>query len=130
VLQILRIDPQSILPMRPSTLENMSVTGLTLTERRALYQHLIDVGPRWKAMQAEKMTKRKWTWYNMMKSNFKENVDSWQRHVDKYGPPGNHPYATRDNPTAGCPLLGKQCPLKADKIVDYDDDYGFPEYAQ
>jgi hypothetical protein len=76
------------------------------------------------------MTERKWTWFNMMKSNFKENVDSWQRHVDQYGPPGNHPYATRDNPNAGCPLIGKQCPLKADKLIDYDGSYGFPEDEQ
>jgi hypothetical protein len=127
VLQALRINPEDMIPMHPSTLENMRVTGLTLTERRALYQHLKSIGPRWKAQQADKMTERKWTWFNMMKSNFKENVDSWQRHVDQYGPPGNHPYATRDNPKAGCPLIGKQCPLKADKLIDYDEDYGFPE---
>ena len=130
VLQILRIDPNDIVRMHPSTLENMRVTGLTLTERRALYEHLGGVGPRWKAMQADKMTERKWTWYNMMKSNFKENVESWQRHADQYGPPGNHPYATSENPGAGCPLLGKQCPLKSDKLIDYDGDYGFPEDAQ
>jgi hypothetical protein len=130
VLQLLRIDPEDILPLHPSSLENMRVTGLTLTERRALYAHLKDIGPRWKAMQAEKMTERKWTWYNMMKGNFKENVNSWQRHVDKYGPPGNHTYATRDNPDGGCPLIGKQCPLKADKLIDYDGDYGFPDTAE
>lgn len=130
VLQLLRIDPEDIVPLHPSSLENMRVTGLTLTERRALYAHLKSIGPRWKAMQAEKMTERKWTWYNMMRGNFKENVDSWQRHVDKYGPPGNHPYATRDNPDGGCPLLGKQCPLKADKLIDYDGDYGFPDTAE
>ena len=114
--------------MHPSTLENMRVTGLTLTERRALYEHLRGVGPQWKAMKAEKMTERKWTWYNMMKSNFKENLASWQRHVDQYGPPGAHPYATRANPNEGCPLIGKQCPLKADKMIDYDAaDYGYPD---
>jgi hypothetical protein len=131
VLQLLRIDPEDIVPLHPSSLENMRVTGLTLTERRALYAHLKDIGPRWKAMQAEKMTERKWTWYNMMKGNFKENADSWQRHVDKYGSPGNHPYTTRDNPDGGgCPLIGKQCPLKADKLIDYDGDYGFPDTAE
>lgn len=127
VLQLLRIDPEDIVPMHAATLENMRVTGLTLTERRAMYHHLRDVGPRWQAMQGDKMTERKWTWFNMMKSNFKENVDSWQRHVDQYGPPGNHPYATHDNPGEGCPLLGKQCPLRADKTIDYDGDYGYPE---
>ena len=129
-LQLLRIDPEDIVRMHPSTLENMRVTGLTLTERRALYVHLKDVGPRWKAMQSDKMTERKWNWFNMMKANFKENVDAWQRHVDQYGPPDNHPYITsKDYPKNGCPLIGKQCPLKADKIIDYDGDYGFPEDA-
>ncbi|KAL3924894.1 MAG: hypothetical protein SGILL_000759 [Bacillariaceae sp.] len=125
VLQLIRRDPDDIIRMHPSTLENMRVTGLTLTERRALYEHLRPAGPQWKAMKAEKMTERKWTWYNMMKNNFKENLASWQRHVDQYGPPGAHPYATRANPNEGCPLIGKQCPLKADKLLDYDGDYGF-----
>eukprot|EP00934_Nitzschia_sp_Nitz4_P001588 Nitzschia sp. Nitz4//scaffold64_size103689//38157//44477//NITZ4_004432-RA/size103689-processed-gene-0.77-mRNA-1//1//CDS//3329556118//1588//frame0 len=131
VLQLVRRDPDDIVRMHPSTLENMRVTGLTLTERRALYEHLRGVGPQWFAMKAEKMTERKWTWYNMMKGNFKENLASWQRHVDQYGPPGAHPYATRANPNEGCPLIGKQCPLKADKLIDYDGDYGFtpePKY--
>jgi transcriptional antiterminator Rof (Rho-off) len=130
VLQLIRRAPDDIVRMHPSTLENMRVTGLTLTERRALYEHLKDVGPQWKAMKAEKMTERKWTWYNMMKNNFKENLASWQRHVDQYGPPGAHPYATRANPNEGCPLIGKQCPLKADKLIDYDGDYGFAADAQ
>lgn len=130
VLQLIRRAPDDIVRMHPSTLENMRVTGLTLTERRALYEHLRGVGPQWKAMKAEKMTERKWTWYNMMKSNFKENLASWQRHVDQYGPPGAHPYATRANPNEGCPLIGKQCPLKADKLIDYDGDYGYPSDAE
>ena len=129
VLQLLRINPQDIVRMHPSTLENMRVVGMTLTERRAMYAHLKDVGPKWKAMQADQMTERKWTWYKMMKQNFKENLTAYQRHVAQYGPPGNHPYATRDNPN-GCPLIGKQCPLKADKVLDYDGDYGFPEGAE
>jgi hypothetical protein len=130
VLQLIRRDPDDIVRMHPSTLENMRVTGLTLTERRGLYEHLRPAGPQWKAMKAEKMTERKWTWYNMMKSNFKENLASWQRHVDQYGPPGAHPYSTRENPNVGCPMVGKQCPLKADKLIDYDGDYGFTDKAE
>eukprot|EP00339_Tiarina_fusa_P012646 CAMPEP_0117009208 /NCGR_PEP_ID=MMETSP0472-20121206/8431_1 /TAXON_ID=693140 ORGANISM="Tiarina fusus, Strain LIS" /NCGR_SAMPLE_ID=MMETSP0472 /ASSEMBLY_ACC=CAM_ASM_000603 /LENGTH=1991 /DNA_ID=CAMNT_0004711433 /DNA_START=103 /DNA_END=6075 /DNA_ORIENTATION=- len=130
VLQVIRRAPDDVVRMHPSTLENMRVTGLTLTERRAVYEHLRGVGPLWKAMKAEKMTERKWTWYNMMKGNFKENLASYQRHVAQYGPPGAHPYATRANPNEGCPLIGKQCPLKADKLIDYDNDYGFPDTAE
>ena len=130
VLQLLRLNPDDIERMHPSTLENMRVTGLTLTERRALYEHLRVLGPRWEKNKAEKMTERKWTWYQMMKNNFKENLAPYLRHVAQYGPPENHPYATRDNPDSGCPLIGKQCPIKADKIIDYDNDYGFTDEAE
>jgi hypothetical protein len=130
VLQIIRRDPDDLVRMHPSTLENMRVTGLTLTERRAVYEHVRKCGPIWESGKAEKMTERKWTWYNMMRSNFKENLASYKRHIAQYGPPGNHPYATRANPNKGCPLLGKQCPLKADKLVDYDkQDYGWTDEA-
>ena len=64
----------------------------------------------------------------MMKSNFREKVDTWQRHVDQYGPPDKHPYFNRNNPDAGgCPLIGKQCPLRVDQMIEYDGDYGYPE---
>ena len=127
VLQCLRLNPDDIERMHPATVEGFRVTGLTLTERRALYCHLRPIGPKWEKNKAEKMTERKWTWYKMMKSNFKENLAPYRRHVEQYGPPGNHPYATRDNPNAGCPLIGKQCPLKADKVIDYDGDYGWTD---
>eukprot|EP00980_Cylindrotheca_fusiformis_P031792 scaffold26981_cov157-Cylindrotheca_fusiformis.AAC.1 len=129
VLQIIRRDPDDLARMHPSTLENMRVTGLTLTERRAVYEHVRGIGPIWEGGKAEKMTERKWTWFNMMKNNFKENLASYKRHVSQYGPPGAHPYATRANPNEGCPLIGKQCPLKADKLIDYDGDYGWPDEA-
>jgi hypothetical protein len=127
ILQCLRLNPDDIERMHPATVEGFRVTGLTLTERRALYLHLKPIGPKWEKNKAEKMTERKWTWFKMMKNNFKENLAPYQRHVDQYGPPGSHPYATRENPDTGCPLIGKQCPLKADKVIDYDGDYGFTE---
>lgn len=118
VLQLLRINPDDIERMHPSTLENMRVTGLTLTERRALYCHLKPLGPKWERNKAEKMTERKWTWYQMMKNNFKENLAPYTRHCDQYGPPEKH---------VGCPLLGKLCPIKADLILDYNGDYGYTD---
>ena len=121
VLQCLRINPDDLERMHPSTLENMRVTGLTLTERRALYHHLKPLGPKWEKNKSEKMTERKWTWYQMMKNNFKENLAPYERHIEQYGPPENH---------QGCPLLGKQCPIKADKIIDYDGDYGYTDEAE
>ena len=121
VLQCLRLNPDDLERMHPSTLENMRVTGMTLTERRAVYCHLQSLGPKWEKNKAEKMTERKWTWYQMMKNNFKENLAPYKRHVDQYGPPHNH---------VGCPLLGKQCPIKADLMVDYNGDYGYTPEAE
>jgi hypothetical protein len=130
VLMLIRLDPDDIERMHPSTLDNMRVTGLTVTERRALYAHLQPIGPKWNKNKAEKMTERKWTWYNMMKNNFKEALAPYERHVAQYGPPHNHPYASRDDPSSGCPLLGKQCPVRADKDPDYTGDYGWTDKAE
>jgi len=130
VLMLIRLDPDDIERMHPSTLENMRVTGLTLTERRALYAHLEPVAPKWKRNKAEKMTEKKWVWYNMMKNNFKEALAPYLRHIEQYGPPDNHPYATREDPTSGCPMIGKQCPVKADQNPSYAGDYGWTEEAK
>ena len=127
ILQILRMNPDDIVRMHPSTLENMRVTGLTLTERRALYAHLKEVGQKWLAKKTDQMFERKFNWFNMMKGNFKEVLYSYERHVEQYGPPENHTYATRDDPDSGCPLIGKQCPIRADRSMNYDLDYGYPE---
>jgi hypothetical protein len=121
ILQLLRVNPDDIERMHPASLEGMRVTGLTLTERRAIYAHLKPLGPKWEKNKAEAMTKRKHEWFKMLKLNFKENVAPYQRHVDQYGPPENH---------VGCPLIGKQCPIKADKVIDYDGDYGWTPEAE
>jgi hypothetical protein len=129
ILQLLRTPPALIESMHPSSLESMRATGLTLTEQRALHEHLKELGAKWKAASNDKMAERKWMWHESHRSKFKELVDKYQQHVDEYGPPGNHPYAKRGEPGGGCPLVGKQCPLKADLEIDYSDDYGFPEEA-
>jgi hypothetical protein len=120
ILQCIRLNPDDLECMHPATLENMRVTGLTLTERRALYAHFKPIGPKWEKNKAEKMTERKWTWYQMMKNNFKEALAPYQRHIEQFGPPENH----------HCTSIGKQCPIKADKIIDYDGDYGWTTDAK
>jgi hypothetical protein len=120
ILQCLRLNPNDLECMHSATLENMRVTGLTLTERRALFAHFKPIGPKWEKNKAEKMTERKWTWYQMMKNNFKEALAPYQRHIEQFGPPENHQ----------CTLTGKQCPIKADKIIDYDGDYGWTTEAK
>jgi hypothetical protein len=124
-LQLLRTDPKELTAWHPSMFESLRVTGLTLTERRALHQHLKSVGTQWKKQRkgsGDKMLERKLAWFEIFKSNFKERLCAYERHIDMYGPPGNHPYATSLG-SKGCPMIGNQCPLRADKIVDYADDY-------
>ncbi|OQR84786.1 hypothetical protein ACHHYP_12825 [Achlya hypogyna] len=127
VLEILRTDPADLAKTHPSVLENLRVTGLTVTERRALHMHLREIAETWKSQQKEEMSGRKFVWFKSLKDTFKTAANAYNRHVAQYGPPGNHPYATRDEPGVGCPLLGKQCPLKADAAPAYTADWGFPE---
>lgn len=132
ILMLLRMDPASIEPMHPSSLEAMRTTGLTLTERRAIHEHLKDIAPKWKLMSSDKMAERKWMWHASLKSKFKEMLENYEKHTAEFGPPENHPYAKRNEPGGGggCPLLGNQCPLKADLAIDYSGDYGFPDSPQ
>ena len=51
VLTYIRVNPANIERMHPSTLESLRVTGLTLTERRALHAHLKETGAKWKKQQ-------------------------------------------------------------------------------
>ena len=134
VLQLLRRDPEDIIRVHPSTLKSLRVIGLTLTERRALHAHLLPCGEAWKKMtsnqqqqqqsqssSASNFMKEKFEWYTMMRNNFKECLSKYEQHVKECGTPGCH---------VGCTLLGKQCPLRADQVISYEDDYGYPEDAQ
>ncbi|POM75962.1 Hypothetical protein PHPALM_6857, partial [Phytophthora palmivora] len=127
VLELIRMDPADIAKNHPSLLENLRVTGLTVTERRALHMHLRDIAESWKAQQGEEMTKKKFEWFKTLKETFKTVVNSYNNHVKQYGPENNHPYATRDDPDIGCPMIGKQCPIKANKNPAYDQDLGYPD---
>lgn len=127
ILQLLRTHPDEIHTMHPSVLENLQTVGLTLSERRAIYLHLKSVGLKWRATADDPATSRKWMWYRMLKQEFKEALSVYQNHCQEFGPPESHPYTTRANPSMGCPLIGKQCPVKADKMFDYGVDYGFPD---
>ena len=116
VLQLLRVDPDVIETMHPSLLEALRTTGLTLTERRALYEHLKDLGNRWQTARMDKATDRKWTWHESLKTKFRESLEEYEAHMEEYGEPGCH---------EGCPLPGTQCPYVADEAFDYYGDYGF-----
>ncbi|KAL7452274.1 hypothetical protein ACHAWC_005291, partial [Mediolabrus comicus] len=142
VLQLLRMDPLSIRNLHPAILENMRVTGMTLTERRAVYCHLTESRPSslsqiddnsndnmtiaelWKKNRKDPMVERKLQWYNMMRDNLKSALSSYEAHVNECG--------GSDDPTGEhheCKLIGNQCPIRADRNVInyYDNDYGYPD---
>ena len=83
ILMILRTDPSVIESMHPSSLEAMRTTGLTLTERRAIHEHLKFVAPKWKAMTSDKMCERKWMWHASLQSKLKEMLKN-PSNVDDY----------------------------------------------
>jgi len=100
VLMILRTDPSVIEVMHPSSLEAMRTTGLTLTERRAIHEHLKDIAPKWKAMTTDKMCERKWMWHASLQNKLKEMIGD-QRYMKSdlatdysgdYGYPENAEY--------------------------------------
>jgi hypothetical protein len=119
VLTLLRQSPTEIERMHPAQLESMRVTGLTLTERRAVYSHLIKAAAKWKKMQSDNMTGRKYKWFCMMRSNFQESLAHYRHHCQQCGPAENH----------DCSLPKGCCPVAADKAVadGYTGDYGYPD---
>ncbi|CAB9498843.1 expressed unknown protein [Seminavis robusta] len=123
VLSLIRKAPENVAKMHPGILEGLKTGGLTLTERRALYEHLRTVGPKWLKAKDD-MSQRKAQWYQNFKSKFKEQADAWAQHKKEFGSPATH---------KKCNKIGMQCPFKADAQLDYSGDFGFPkgdEYEQ
>jgi len=122
VLQLIRRNPDDIAKMHPSLLTSMRTIGLTITERRALYEHMRPIGPVFESFKSKGKAAEKYYWYCMMKDNFQEKLSMYKSHVNQYGSPDNHQ----------CPLIGRQCPVKHDLEFDYSGDYGWtdqPVYA-
>lgn len=119
VLQLLRRDPQEITRLHASNLENLGTIGLTLTERRALHHHLLPVyNTLMEKGSTDPMVQRKLTWVKMMRSNFREALDRFESHVK----------ATDSKKCSQheCQLIGKQCPVRANLMMDYQGDLNFP----
>jgi len=117
VLQLIRVNPNDVAKFHYSNFEGMSLSGMTLTERRALYEHLSTVGPQWFKQKSNEQVERKWTWFLSMKNKFRDELKKYETHVKEYGPPQNHK----------CNFIGNQCPVKADSVLDYSGDYGYPD---
>jgi len=127
ILQLLRLDPNAILRSHPASLENYRVSGMALTERRAVYSHLTDsitdsgltIAKSWEKNRKDPMVDRKLVWYNTMRDNLKSVLSSYNAHVQQCG-------GSTENHE--CDMIGNQCPVRADRsVINYfEEDYGYP----
>ena len=128
-MQLLRLDPNAILRSHPASLENYRVSGMSLTERRAVYSHLTDaitdsagmtIVQTWEKNCKDQMVDRKLIWYNTMRDNLKSVLSSYTAHVQQCG-------GSTENHE--CDMIGNQCPVRADKsVINYfEEDFGYPE---
>jgi len=133
VLQLLRVDPTVVAKWHPSTVEAFRVTGMTLTERRAIHAYLLPVAEIWRGKSdtltssSDPMTSRKLAWFNTMKTNFAEALSKYERHLGggTTGSPRRHVHSTCLQNR--CNLVGNQCPVRANRAMDYfATDLGFP----
>lgn len=121
ILELLRVDPETIKRMHPSVIEGFRPNGLSIDERRAL--HAVLHGPYldWKKRKVEELSNRKFMWYEKLLVTFKNALEQYTNHVAKY--------ATDDDTAPHtCDLIGRQCPVKADGVISklYAVDFGFP----
>jgi hypothetical protein len=116
ILTLLRMNPDFIQRAHPCNLEQRRVTGLTLTERRALQAFLYPIASKWRNAK-DSLTKRKWNWYCILRQTLKDYLHSYQHHASQHGL----------TPDGSCSCGGIKCPVKADQKLDYfQDDYSYP----
>ncbi|OQR83202.1 hypothetical protein ACHHYP_14975 [Achlya hypogyna] len=125
ILHLLRAPPEFIAAADPNVLERLRITGLTLTERRALHRHLRHAVALWTACPDDDLNRRRLHVADALTQRLKEMVAAYDSHVAQYGPPDNHPYANAQ--VDGCPMRGRNCPVRADIEPAYTLDLGFPE---
>ena len=78
VLQLIRVNPNDVAKFHYSNFEGLSLSGLTLFERRALYEHLHCVGPKWFKQRSNQQIERKWMWFQSMKNKFKDDLRKYE----------------------------------------------------
>jgi hypothetical protein len=120
ILTLLRMNPEWIRNSHPSNLEQRRVTGLTLTERRALDAYLQPIATTSWRNSKDPLTKRKWNWYCILLQNFKHHLASYEHHVSQYGSNED------DGSCCACPSKSK-CPVRANQKLNYFlENYGYP----
>ena len=97
VLQLIRLSPEYIENVHFANLEGMSLSGLTLTENRALYEHIRVLGPKWERARKDKSIERKFMWYQAVRNKLKQalaqsNVKEVISYEDDYGFPSGAVY--------------------------------------
>ncbi|CAJ1930999.1 unnamed protein product [Cylindrotheca closterium] len=116
ILTLLRMQPDFVQRAHPSNLEQRRVTGLTITERRALQAYLFPTASKWRHAK-DALTKRKWNWYCILRQTLKDHLLTYERHVTQY----------EQGSDGECSCDGFRCPIKANRKLDYfADDYGYP----
>lgn len=118
ILTLVRMNPDFIQKAHPSNLEQRRVTGLTLTERRALQAFLYPIATgKWRNGK-DALTKRKWNWYCILRQTLKDHLLGYQHHTSQYEVLSKE---------GTCPCGALKCPVKADQKMNYyENDYGYP----
>ncbi|KAL4161406.1 hypothetical protein PRNP1_001960 [Phytophthora ramorum] len=115
-LQLLRIDPKTIVKMHPSVIEGYRTTGLTLLERRALHVVMQEPFREWKKQQKDDLAQKKYSWYCKLKEAFVVAATNFQTHCasSDLGDESGH-YTVSE--LHSCELLGLSCPVRAEERV-------------
>ncbi|RLN71241.1 hypothetical protein BBJ28_00007022 [Nothophytophthora sp. Chile5] len=121
VLQLLRVNPKTIVKMHPSVIEGYRTTGLTLLERRALHHVMQEPFQEWKKQQKEEMAQKKYAWYSKLKdalvaavANFEKHCELSTESVDATESENGKDPSTQLHT---CELLGLSCPVRAEEKV-------------
>lgn len=124
VLQLMRVDPQTIAKMHPSVIEAYRTTGLALVERRALHHVMRAPFREWQAQQqADEMARRKFGWYSKLKDALAVAIDGTDRHLASTDRLVNVMGSGHS-----CDLAGLACPVRSDDKMRalYGAGFGFP----
>jgi len=68
--------PATLLRMHPNDLESFRMTGLTITERRAIFAVLHDVSKAWN--EGDEMMARKLAWFKAFSTTFKSALRAYE----------------------------------------------------
>ncbi|RLN14814.1 hypothetical protein BBJ28_00016266 [Nothophytophthora sp. Chile5] len=135
VLQLLRVNPKTIVKMHPSVIEGYRTTGLTLLERRALHHVMQEPFQEWKKQQKEEMAQKKYVWYSKLKDALVAAVANFEKHCElSTGSVDTTESEDGEDPSTQlhtCELLGLSCPVRSEgKVRKLYSGLGFSPDAE